>query len=86
VENSYFFRLTPWYNDPVSDPCTEILYLRDGAGGLWSPTPAIARDASEYTVRHGAGFTTFLHEHGGIASELTVSIAPSDRSSSRVSA
>jgi len=78
VENSYFFRLTPWYNDPVSDPATEILYIRDASGALWAPTPAIARDNSQYTVRHGAGFTTFLHEHGTIASELTVSIAPKD--------
>jgi cyclic beta-1,2-glucan synthetase len=76
AENSYFFRLTPWYNDPVSDPATEILYLRDATGALWSPTPAIARDASEYTVRHGAGFTTFKHERRNIATELTVSIAP----------
>ena len=78
VENSYFFRLTPWYNDPVSDPATEILYLRDGSGALWSPTPAIARDSSSYTVRHGAGFTTFTHERGGIGSELTVSMPPND--------
>jgi cyclic beta-1,2-glucan synthetase len=78
AENSYFFRLTPWYNDPVSDPCTEVLYLQDASGALWSPTPAIARDASRYTVRHGAGFTTFVHERGGILTELTMSMAPSD--------
>jgi len=78
VENSYFYRLTPWYNDPVSDPATEILYIRDASGALWSPTPAIARDSAKYTVRHGAGFTTFLHERGGITTELTVSMAPSD--------
>ena len=76
VANSYFFRLTPWYNDPVSDPATEILYLRDASGALWSPTPAIASDASEYTVTHGAGFTTFRHRRGAIASELTMSVAP----------
>jgi cellobiose phosphorylase len=78
VENSFFFRLTPWYNDPVTDPAGEILYLRDPSGALWSPTPAIAQDASGYTVRHGAGFTTFLHEHGDVQSELTLSMAPSD--------
>jgi cellobiose phosphorylase len=78
VENSYFFRLTPWYNDPVSDPCTEVLYLRDATGALWSPTPAIARDASHYTVRHGAGFSTFTHDRGGIATELTLSVAMHD--------
>ena len=29
AENSYFFRLTPWHNDPVADPVSEVLYLRD---------------------------------------------------------
>ena len=29
AENSYFYRLTPWHNDPVSDPVGEVLYLRD---------------------------------------------------------
>ena len=76
MENSYFFRLTPWYNDPVSDPPTELIYLRDAAGEVWSPTPAVARGAAEYTVRHGAGFTTFLHQRPDVSSELTVSIAP----------
>ena len=78
ADNSYFYRLTPWYNDPVVDPATEIIYLRDAAGRLWSPTPAIARDDATYTVRHGAGHTTFLHEHDGVASELTVGMAPED--------
>ncbi len=40
AENSHFFRLTPWFNDPVSDPCGEVLYLRDADSGVvWTPTP-----------------------------------------------
>jgi cyclic beta-1,2-glucan synthetase len=78
AENSYFFRLTPWYNDPVSDPATEILYLQDDAGTLWSPTPALGSSSEGYTVVHGAGFTTFRHERGSIASELTVAMAPNE--------
>ena len=31
--NSYFYRLTPWSNDPVSDPPGEVLYLRDTDSG-----------------------------------------------------
>ncbi|HEY1417911.1 MAG TPA: carbohydrate-binding protein, partial [Myxococcaceae bacterium] len=39
--SSYFYRLTPWHNDPVSDPISDVLYLRDeDTGELWSPTPA----------------------------------------------
>ena len=33
AENSRFFRLTPWFNDPVSDPCGDVLYLKDADSG-----------------------------------------------------
>ena len=71
AENAYFYRLTPWHNDPVSDPISDAIYLRDNdSGELWSPTPApIAGDGS-YSVRHGAGSSTFEHQHDGIHTEL----------------
>jgi cyclic beta-1,2-glucan synthetase len=79
AENSYFYRLTPWHNDPVSDPISDVLYLRDeDSGDLWSATPAPIRHASPYTVRHGAGSSTFEHEHAHIASRLTLGVAPDD--------
>src|SRR5207237_1293719 len=38
--NSQMNRLTPWSNDPVSDPPGEAVYLRDEATGeFWTPTP-----------------------------------------------
>ena len=38
--NSQSNRLTPWSNDPVSDPPGEVVYLRDEeTGEFWSPTP-----------------------------------------------
>jgi cyclic beta-1,2-glucan synthetase len=74
--SSYFYRLTPWRNDPVSDPPGEVLYLRDDeTGEVWCPTPAPVRTAGEYTVRHAAGTTVFEHRHDGIASELTLGLA-----------
>ncbi|HEY0996812.1 MAG TPA: glucoamylase family protein [Gemmatimonadaceae bacterium] len=75
--NSYFYRLTPWHNDPVTDPVGEVLYLHDAEGGdPWSATPAPIRHASPYIVRHGAGTTTFAHAHDGIATHLTLGLAP----------
>ncbi len=76
AENSYFYRLTPWHNDPVSDPASEVLYLRDEeTGDLWSATPApVGRDAT-YTVRHSAGATVFEATQDEIASRLTMSMA-----------
>jgi cyclic beta-1,2-glucan synthetase len=79
AENSFFYRLTPWHNDPLTDPPSDVLYLRDEATGeLWSATPAPIRHATPYTVRHGAGISTFEHEHAGIASLLTLGVAPDD--------
>jgi len=77
--NSYFYRLTPWHNDPVSDPAGEALYLRDEeSGALWSATPAPVRRDAPYTVRHGAGWTRFAHEHAGISTRLTMAMAGDD--------
>jgi cyclic beta-1,2-glucan synthetase len=85
VENSHFFRLTPWFNDPVTDPCGETLDLEDRARGeRWTPTPGPApargnRDsAAEYVVRHAPGITTFAHERAGIVTELSLGMAPAD--------
>ena len=89
AENSYFFRLTPWHNDPVSDPCGEVLYLRDDESGyVWTPTPAPApaTDAPiagggappPYLVRHAAGRTTFTHERDRIATELSLGVPEAD--------
>src|SRR5262249_26196823 len=56
-ENSHEFRLTTWYNDPVSDTSGEALYLRDEeTGRVWSPCPWPA-GSQNYVVRHGFGYT-----------------------------
>ena len=40
-ENAHEFRLTPWANDPVSDPNGEAFYIRDEeTGNFWSPGAA----------------------------------------------
>ena len=77
--NSFFYRLTPWHNDPVSDPVSEVIYLRDEeTGELWSATPAPIRQDLPFTVRHRPGRTSFEHDHGGIVSLLTMGVAPDD--------
>ena len=54
--NSQMNRLTPWSNDPVSDPPGEVLYLRDEeTGEFWTPTP-LPCGAARLTVRHGQGY------------------------------
>jgi cyclic beta-1,2-glucan synthetase len=75
-ENSQQFRLTPWYNDPVSDTSGEALYIRDEeSGAFWSPTALPARGKTPYTCRHGFGYSVFEHKESGILSELWVYVA-----------
>jgi len=75
-ENAHELRLTPWYNDPVSDTSGEALYLRDEESGrYWSPTPLPARGATPYVSRHGFGYSVFEHAEDGITSELWVYVA-----------
>ena len=47
AENSRENRLTPFANDPVTDPTAEALFMRDDeTGEAWSPTPGpMRRDA-----------------------------------------
>ncbi len=77
--NSRENQLTPWSNDPVSDPPGEALYLRDEeTGEIWSPTPLPIRGDGSYVVRHGQGYSRFEYEHRGVATDLTVFVPPED--------
>ena len=61
--NSYFYRLTPWHNDPVSDPASEALYLRDeDTGEVWS-ADARRRSASAGRTRSGTAPARPTFEH-----------------------
>ncbi len=71
-ENSQENRLTPWSNDPVSDPSGEAIYLRDDeTAEVWSPTALPIRGPEPCVCRHGQGYTVFEHRRGTIAAELT---------------
>ena len=75
-ENARSYRLTPWHNDPVSDPSGEAFYLRDEDDGrFWSPTALPAGGARPYTTRHGFGYSVFEYEDHGIESELHTYVA-----------
>ena len=75
-ENSHEFRLTPWSNDPVTDPSGEAVYLRDEeTGRFWSPSPMPARGDAPYVARHGFGYSIFEHTEEGIVSELCLFVA-----------
>ncbi|HUO45641.1 MAG TPA: glucoamylase family protein [Acidimicrobiia bacterium] len=79
-ENSRENHLTPWSNDPVSDPPGEVFYVRDeDSGDLWGPTPLPIRDQeSFYVARHGPGFSEFEHTSRGISLHLRQTVPLED--------
>ncbi|MGA3293525.1 MAG: glucoamylase family protein [Candidatus Acidiferrales bacterium] len=78
--NSRENQLTPWSNDPVSDPPGEAIYVRDEATGeVWSPTALPIRDEiAPYIARHGQGYSRFHHGSHGILLELLQFVPPED--------
>jgi cyclic beta-1,2-glucan synthetase len=76
--NSQTNRLTSWSNDPVSDPPSEIVYLRDeNTGEIWT-CPEDPRRAGEVIVRHGAGYTVFEQGGHGVVHDLRLLVPPAD--------
>ncbi|HEY6360074.1 MAG TPA: glucoamylase family protein, partial [Vicinamibacterales bacterium] len=80
--NSRENRLTPFANDPISDPTGEAIYLRDeDSGAVWGATPGpLPRrtDGGRWVVRHGAGVTRYQHAVANLEQELAVFVAPDD--------
>jgi cyclic beta-1,2-glucan synthetase len=69
--NSQLNRLTPWSNDPVSDPPGEVVYLRDEeTGEFWSPTPLPVPSLATTIVRHAQGYTAFERRVHGLWHEM----------------
>lgn len=69
--NSRENQLTPWSNDPVSDPSGEAIYVHDEATGeAWTATAQPLGDDGLYEARHGHGYSRFAHAARGLGLEL----------------
>jgi cyclic beta-1,2-glucan synthetase len=81
-ENSRENRLTPFANDPVSDPTAEAILVRDDETGMaWSPTPGpLPRTptSGRFVIRHAAGVTRFERATSGIRHALDVFVDATD--------
>ncbi len=82
MQNSRENKLTTWANDPVSDPPSEILSLRDEATlEWWTPLSVSSlheHGEDESLVRHRQGATQFRSHSHGIAQVVTVAVATSE--------
>ncbi len=80
--NSRENRLTPFANDPVSDPTSEAIYIRDEESArVWGATPSPVRRtprSPRWLVRHAAGVTRFARWADGLQQELAVFVAKDD--------
>ncbi|WP_187774743.1 GH36-type glycosyl hydrolase domain-containing protein [Billgrantia pellis] len=71
ADNSRENPLTPWSNDPVMDPSSDAIYVRDEeTSTVWTATALPIRNEGRYIARHGFGYSRFEHEVHGIALEL----------------
>ena len=81
-ENSRENRLTSFANDPVVDPTSEAVFVRDDdSGDAWSPTPGpMRRDrtSGRFVIRHAAGVTEFARTTRGIRHRLDVFVDVED--------
>ncbi|PYI62181.1 MAG: hypothetical protein DMC60_03170 [Verrucomicrobia bacterium] len=77
--NSQNDRLTPWFNDPISDPPGTAIYIRDDEiGVVWSPTPKPIWEKDAYRARHGQGYTMFEHNSHAIEQHLLTFVPVDD--------
>ena len=80
AENSRENQLTPWCNDPVSNPTGEAIYIRDEETlELFSATAQpirgdvkgrVRNDSGPFIAHHGRGYSRFEHQTNGIALTL----------------
>jgi cyclic beta-1,2-glucan synthetase len=79
--NSQMNRITPWSNDPVTDPSNDAIYIHDDDVGVsWTPTASPIREHDAYRARHGQGYSIHEHNSHGIEQELTTFVPVNDHS------
>ncbi len=72
-KNSSLNKLTPWYNDAVTDPLGEALYLRDNKGNrFWSITRDPVDMGDEYSCVFSKGCGIYRYNGFGLEQKQTV--------------
>lgn len=76
--NSRDNQLTPWRNDPVSEPVSEAFYVRDEDSGVVLTPTASPVPVGRHVARHGFGYTSYSHASRGLRLELTHTLGGDD--------
>ncbi len=72
-KNSCLNKLTPWYNDAISDPIGEGLYLRDNQNNkFWSITRNPVHSIDEKDTIFGKGYGVYRYNGFGLNQKQTV--------------
>lgn len=77
-DNSREFKISKWSNDAVGDEPSEIFYIGDESGNLWSGASLPIREEEPYTIEHGFGYSKFLHKSHGLDQELVQFVPVND--------
>jgi cellobiose phosphorylase len=78
-DNSRENKLTVWSNDPVLDPISEAVYIKDDiSGGITSPSSLVPAQAGNYRIRHGFGYSIFDHYELNLNQQMTMFVPVND--------
>ena len=73
--NSRENKISTWSNDPVMDPKSEAIYIRDkSTGQVYEPTSMGNCANSSCTVRHGFGYSVFSNQTSNVNQEMLVMV------------
>jgi cyclic beta-1,2-glucan synthetase len=70
--NSRECQITPWSNDPVRNPSSEVIYVRDSQSGVvTSPCMSpLMKKTGTFRTRHGFGYSVYHCDDAGLSMEL----------------
>lgn len=72
--NSREFKLTPWSNDPISDPAGEFIFLHDLSKDIYYPLlpyHAYRNPNAKWKIIYGMGYAVYEGECNGITHKVT---------------
>ncbi|PZO65994.1 MAG: protein ndvB [Paracoccus denitrificans] len=77
AENSRDYQVTPWSNDPVTNPVGETILIHDPeTGRVATPFPALCTDRNiTFEVAHGMGYSRFAADFGWVYVEAIMTLA-----------